>query len=299
MSVIAYADSIEEVTVIPTGLFLDRLTGVGGVPRGAITEVFGDEGIGKSSVCLQLVANAQRQGLRCLWADVEWSYAPNYAASLGVDNSKLGLIREKFAETTLDTLEEAIESGDWDLVVLDSVGGILPRDEAEKDSDGKTIGGQAKLIAKFCRKTIASIVIHNVAFVAINHSIVDLMTGKLMTSGGKKLAYHKAISIRLKTKFGATVLKQGDRRVGKTVVGQVMKNKLAATEGLEIEAQLMFGAGFSISSDVLGDAIEKKVITKKGNTYYLGEEKLGIGLNKVRKLLDDDEMLLSKVKSLL
>lgn len=299
MSVIAYADSIEEVTAIPTGLFLDKLTGIGGIPRGYITEIFGDEGIGKSSVCLQIVAHAQSLGLKCLWADVEWSFIPSYAESLGVDTSKLGLIREKFAETTLDTLEEAIESGDWDLVILDSIGGILPRDEAEKDSDGKTIGGQAKLIAKFCRKTIASIAIHNVALVVINHAFTDLMSGKLMMSGGKKLAYHKALSIRLKSKFGGAVLKQGDRRVGKMVVGVVHKNKLAPTEALEMEAQLIFGAGFSVSADILGDAIEKKIITKSGNTYFLGEEKLGIGLNKVRKMLDDDEILLSKVKSLL
>ena len=122
MGIIAYADSIEEVEVIPSGLFLDRLTGIGGIPRGVITEIFGDEGIGKSSVCLQLVASAQARGLRCLWVDVEWSYGAKYASSLGVDNKKLGLIRERYAEATLDALEEAIESGEWDLVVLDSIG---------------------------------------------------------------------------------------------------------------------------------------------------------------------------------
>jgi len=151
MGIIAYADSIEETDVIPTGLFLDKLTGIGGIPRGHITEIFGDESIGKSSVCLQLVASAQHLGLRCLWADVEWSFDTHYAASLGVDNTKLGIIRERFGESVLDAIEEAAESGDWDLIILDSVGGILPRAEAEKGSDGKTIGGQAGLIAKFCR----------------------------------------------------------------------------------------------------------------------------------------------------
>lgn len=293
--IISYADSIEDVDVIPTGLFFDKLTGVGGIPRGVITEVFGDEGIGKSSVCLQIVATAQAQGLRCLWADVEWSYSPSYATSLGVDNSKLGLIRERFAETTLDAIEEALESGEWDLVILDSVGGILPRAEAEKGAEGKTIGGQAGLIAKFCRKIVPLLRIHNVALVVVNHSFIDIMSGKLLTSGGKKLSYHKSLSIRLKQKQGVSI-KQGDRKVGKVVVGEVRKNKMAATEGLELDGQLIFGTGFSAIADLLGDAIDKGVITKKGNTYYLGSEKLGIGLTKTRLLIESDALLAEKIK---
>lgn len=295
MSIIAYADSIEDVDAIPTGLFFDKLTGIGGIPRGVITEIFGDEGIGKSSLCLQIVANAQRLGLRCLWADVEWSYTPKYAESLGVDNSKLGLIRERFAEATLDAIEEAAESGEWDLIVLDSIGGILPRAEAEKGAEGRTIGGQAGLIAKFCRKVVPSLSVNNVALVVINHSFIDIMSSKLLTSGGRKLAYHKSISIRLKQKQGV-VLKQGDRKIGKVVVGEVRKNKLAGTEGLELDGQLIFGSGFSASADLLADAIDKGIITKKGNTYFFGEEKLGIGLGKVRKQLEDDAVLTEKVK---
>jgi len=291
-----YADTIGINEVIPSGLFIDKLTGLGGVPKGVITEIFGDESIGKSSVCLQLVANAQKLGLKCLWCDVEWSYDVRYAASLGVDNSKLGIIRERFAETTLDAIEEAVDSGKWDLIILDSVGGILPRAEAEKDAAGKTIGGQAGLIAKFCRKIVPLLHIKNVALVVINHSFTDIMTGKIMTSGGKKLSYHKSISIRLKSKFGANVIKQGDRKVGKVVIGEVKKNKLAATEGLELDGQLIFGVGFSVAADLLGDAIDKEIITKRGNTYFHGETKLGIGLSKVRKMLEEDELLFNQIK---
>lgn len=294
---IHYADSIEEPKVIPTGLFFDKLTGIGGIPRGYITEIFGDEGIGKSSVCLQLVANAQKIGLNCLWADVEWSYSPSYASSLGVDNSKLGLIRERYAEATLEAIEEAADSGNWDLIVLDSVGGILPRAEAEKGIDGKTIGGQAGLLAKFCRKIVPSLNTNDVALVVINHSFIDIMSGKLLTSGGKKLAYHKSLSIRLKLKQGVS-LKQGDRKVGKVVVGEVKKNKHAGTEGLEVDGQLIFGTGFSASADLLGDAIDRGVITKKGVTYWFGDLKLGVGLGKVRTMLEQDETLTVKVKEL-
>ncbi len=108
---IVFANSIEEVQVIPTGLFLDNLTGIGGIPRGVITEVFGDEGIGKTTLCLQMVANAQKEGVRCLWVDIEYSYPPAYAAHLGVNNAQLGLVRERYAELALDQVEEALESG--------------------------------------------------------------------------------------------------------------------------------------------------------------------------------------------
>lgn len=295
---IKYADSIGDIEVIPTGLFLDKLTGVGGIPRGVITEIWGDEGIGKSSLCLQAVVSAQKQGCNCLWADVEWSFEPRYAEALGVDNTKLGIITEQFAELTLDAIQEAVESDEWDLIVLDSVGGILPRAEAEKGSDGKTIGGQAGLVAKFCRKIVPLLRMHNVALVVINHGLVDIMSGKLLTSGGKKLGYHKSLSIRLKQKQGVSI-KQGDRKVGKVVVGEVRKNRLAATEGLELDGHLLFGTGFSASSDLLADALEKGVISKKGNSYYLGTEKLAVGLTRLRKAIEDDKVLAEKVKVLL
>lgn len=280
---------------IPSGMFIDNLTGIGGIPKGVITEIFGDEGIGKSSVCLQLVASAQQQGINCLWADVEWAYSPHYAESLGVDNNKLGLIRERFAEDVLETIEAEVEKGKWGLVILDSIGGILPRAEAEKGIEGKVIGGQAGLIARFCRKVVPLLYTHQTALVVINHQFTDIMTGKLLTSGGKKLAYHKYLSIRLKQKSGVS-LKQGDRKVGKVVIGEVRKNKTAGTEGLEVEGQLIFGQGFSVGADLLNIALDKNIITKKGNTYYFGNQKLGVGLGKTRTMIEEDEKLQQSLK---
>jgi recombination protein RecA len=296
MSKVVFANEIAEVDVIPTGLFIDNLTGIGGIPRGVITEIFGDEGIGKSSLCLQLVANAQKQGLRCLWADVEWSYSASYAEILGVDNTKLGVMRERFAETILDALEEEIDSGKWDLVIFDSIGGVTPRAEVEKGIEGKVIGGQAGLLAKFCRKVVPSLRINNTALVVINHQFIDIMSGKLLTSGGKKLAYHKSLSIRLKAKSGVTI-KQGDRKVGKVVIGEIRKNKLAATEGLMLDGQLIFGTGFSAGADLLNIAIDKGVITKSGNTYWFGKVKLGVGLGKARTMIEEDEKLMEAIKA--
>jgi recombination protein RecA len=292
---VIYASEIQDVEVIPSGLFIDNLTGIGGIPRGVITEIFGDEGIGKTSVCLQLVANAQQQGLKCLWADVEWSYSAKYAESLGVDNEKLGLIREEFAEESLDLLEDEIRKGCWDLIILDSIGGLTPRAEIEKGIDGRVIGAQANLVAKFCRKVVPPLSQHKTALVVINHQLIDIMTGKLLTSGGKKLAYHKSLSIRFRQKSGVS-LKQGDRKVGKVVIGEVRKNKMAPTEGLMLDGQLIFGTGFSAAADILNIAIDTGVVTKKGATYYFGEQKLAVGLGKTRNLIEEDEALAEAIK---
>lgn len=291
------ASDLEDVQSIPTGTFLDKITGVQGIPKGVITEIFGDEGVGKSSLCLQLVASAQAQGIKCLWVDSEWSYSPLYAQSLGVDNTKVSLIREKDAESILDAVESEIDSGKWGLVILDSIGGLTPRAELEKDSAGKVIGAQAGLVARFCRKIVPLLSINKIALVVINHAFIDLMSSKLMTSGGKKLAYHKALSIRLKNKQGVT-LKQGDRKVGRVVVAEVRKNKLAATEGMEVDGQLIFGQAFSKSADLLQDALDKGIITKKGNGYFFEGNRVAVGLAKTRKVIETDPSFAAKIKEL-
>lgn len=266
---------------IKTGTFLDKLTGIQGIPRKRITEVFGDAGVGKSSVCLQAVAGGQREGARTLWVDVEFSFDERYAATLGVDTSSLGLLQERFAEDTLDTLEKEIDAGNYDLAILDSIGGLLPRQEAEKGAGEKTIGGQASLVARFCRKIVPLLALRNVALVVINHSFTDLMSGKIKTSGGAKLDYHKSISIRLKVN-PTVALKVGDKKVGKVIIAEVRKNKLAATEGMTLDTRLLFGEGFSAQADLLQDAIDAGVFTKTGNTFHFRGEKLGM-ISKVRE----------------
>lgn len=283
---IILASEYTQIGVIRTGTVIDKLSGIGGLPRGRITEVFGDAGLGKSTVCLQSVASAQKQGLRCLWADLEYAYDGRYAESLGVDNENLGLLQERFAEEALDALEKAVEDGGYDLVVLDSVGAIHSRTEAEKSSAERTIGTQAGLMARFCRKIAPLIAVNKTAFVVINHSYVDIMSGRIGTSGGKKLEYHKSLSIRLKTTNKS--LKQGDRIIGKVVMAQVKKNKLAPTEGMEVESQILFGEGFSASADLLDEAITFGVIRKEGNTYFFSQEKLGT-IGKAREWIKTNE----------
>lgn len=198
-----FADSLENTETVPTGLFIDKV--VPGFPKGRIIEIWGDESVGKSTFCMQLVANAQKEGLKCLWADVEYSYEANYAKALGVDNGKLGLIRNPEAEEVLDQLTEAIEGGKYDIFVLDSIGGLTARAEIEKSSGEKTIGAQAGLVARFCRKVVPSLSVNGGILIVINHSVIDIMSGRTHTSGGKKLSYHKSLSVRLKVKPNAAL----------------------------------------------------------------------------------------------
>lgn len=294
MSIIK-ASSLEKADFIRTNTMFDRLSGIGGIPLGRITEVWGDDGVGKSTICLQSVANAQKDGdIKVLWADSEWSYDSLYAKALGVDNSRVDVLREQVGETLLSQIEEAAEGGKYKLIVLDSIGGLTPRAELEKDMEGKTIGGQAGLMAKFCRKIVPVLSIKNVALLVINHSFVDIMSGRLMTSGGRKLLYHRSLSVRLKVNT-KVVIKQGDRKVGKVVIGIVAKNKVAPTEGMEVEGQLIFGTGFSKAADLLGEAIDRKIITKEGQSYFFNGTKLARGLEATRKFLEENAELLEQV----
>lgn len=274
----------KELTIIPTGFAnLDKILGIGGVPTRKILEVSGVYSTGKSTLALSIVAQAQRLDMDCLWADSEYSFGEDYATTLGVDCSELDLIQERFAESTLDAIEKWVSKHKNSLVVLDSIGGLLPRQEAEKSAEGKTIGGQAKLIATFCRKLVPLLAINNVALIVLNHQFTDLMSGKLKTSGGAKLEYHKSIWLMLR-KANKRVM-QGENQVGDIIEIEVRKNKLAKTMKQSCELTMLYGEGFSKEADALQEMLDSGEVTKKGNTFWRGEVKLGVGLAKAREAL--------------
>lgn len=287
------ASELGEVQMLETGLFIDRVTG--GIPKGRITEVWGDASIGKSTLCLQIIAAAQRQGLQCLWADVEYAYETRYAKELGVDNETLGFIQDKVAENIIDEIERAADSGDYGLIILDSIGGLASRQEHEKGSGEKVIGGQASLVSRFCRKIVPTLSMTNCALIVINHSFVDIMSGAVKTSGGAKLAYHKSLSIRLRA--AGTWIKQGENIIGKVVTAEVTKDKVRGNEKAKTEGHLMFKTGFSKSHDLLEEAIRKEIITKKGQTYWMGEEKIG-RISQLRERMKIDEEFTERLKAL-
>jgi len=275
----------KKLVSVPTGFAsLDKILGTGGVSLRKITEISGAFSVGKSTLALSIVAQAQKQKLDTLWVDCEFSFDQTYAEGLGVDCDNLDLIQERFAETSLDETEAWLEAHKNAVVVLDSIGGLLPRAEAEKSAEGKTIGSQAKLIATFCRKIVPLLAINNTALIVLNHEFTDLMSGRLMTSGGAKLGYHKSVWVRLKK--ANKRLMQGETQVGDVIIAEIRKNKLAGTLKQECELQLLYGTGFNAQADVMETAKEK-LFEKRGQFYYWGEERVARGEAGLREAFKD------------
>jgi recombination protein RecA len=234
--------------------------------------------VGKTTLALQLIKSAQEQGIECIWVDAEWSWDNHYAEAVGVNTKKLGLLQTRVAEDSLDELLRYVEEGKDTLIVIDAVGALHPKDEAEKESGERTIGAQSSLVARFCRKIVPMLALNNNALVVLNHEYTPIIsTGgrpQLMTSGGKKLEYHKSMWIRL-TKTGDQS-KEGENVVGFWVEAEIRKNKLSATQKQSCEMELLYDRGFNPTTDLLRDALEKGIIERKGNTFWLGDEKLGM-----------------------
>lgn len=266
---------------------LDKILG-GGIPTRKITEISGVFSVGKSTLALQIVAQAQKIGQECLWCDSEFSFTEDYATKLGVDCNLLDLIQGRYAEENLDQIEEWAENHKDALIVLDSIGGLLPRSEAEKSADGKVIGGQAKLIATFCRKIVPILAINNTSLVVLNHQFTDLMSGKLKTSGGEKLSYAKSIWLMLRA--ANKRIMQGETQIGLIIEAEIRKNKMAPTYKQSAELSMVFGEGFSAEADLLQEMLDSGKVKKMGNTYFITEDgsnwiRLGVGLTKAREAL--------------
>lgn len=305
----AFDSSYNKVSAVSSGLpQLDRLTGIGGIPFKRITEISGVWSVGKTSLALQIVASGQREGYEAVWYDAEWAWENDYAETLGVDTKKLQLIQTRKAEDALDEILYYIDddkSKGWKahkncVIVIDAIGALHPTEEVEKYSGERTIGTQSALVARFCRKIVPLLALNNCALVVLNHEFTPIMANggrpQLMTSGGKKLEYHKSMWIRLQ-KTGKHI-KQGEDFVGYQVEAEIRKNKLAPTQKSKCTMDIFYGRGFNTTSDLLQDALDKGVIRKDGNTYFFGEEKLAVGLPKLRVALDNHE-LQEKIKEML
>ena len=272
---ITTADKIDDIKVLETGIFLDEITGGGGMPRGRICEFWGAKDTGKSSAALQVVAAAQKQGLKCLYIDVEFSLSTSYAEKLGVNIKDLDVLRESSAEEFLDSTEIALRSNKYQVVVLDSIGDLSSKAEQEKASGERTIGMQASLMSKFSRMLAPLVSLNKILFIGVNHERVDFMgMGKIYQMGGKKWSEKVKLSIRFREKTGV-VLKNGEEQVGRVVYAKVDKNHVWGTKGKEMEVQLLNNDGFSVAANLFEVALSAGIITKTGNTHFFLGEKLG------------------------
>lgn len=231
---------------IPTGIkAIDDLLG-GGIERQCITEIFGQWSVGKSTLALQIIAEAQKNKIPCLFVDTEYAFTPQYASLLGVNCADLDLIRERLAEDSFDALEKWVSQTKNGLVVLDSMGGVLPREESEKSAEQKSIGLQARLMGAFCRKIIGLLDESKCALIIVNHEVTNISTGAIGSSGGSKLSFHKRYSIRLKPMFGkaGSRTSDGSKRT-KIIEAELRKEKgLDTHEGRKVELCYEAGRGF-------------------------------------------------------
>lgn len=244
----ASESTLDQFDVIPSGFpELDTALGCNGFPTKKITEISGRYSMGKSTLALQVVAQAQKEKRKCLYADSELSYSNLYAKELGVDTEKLELIQQtEFAEELLNGIEAWARENKDGLIVLDSIGGLLPREEAEKGSEGRSIGLQARLIGSFSRRIVPLITTRNHAFIILNHEFTDIGTGRLKTSGGEKLSYAKSIWFTLKRTFGKSPKRTGTGlKTLLNIEAEIRKNKMAPTEGTKVQLIMEPGHGFT------------------------------------------------------
>lgn len=281
---------------VPTGFSnLDKVLG-GGIPVGKITQASGKFSVGKSTLALSIIAQAQKKKLKTCYVDTEMSFSVPYATSLGVDCDELDIIQERLGENALDATEDWIATHTKGLVVFDSVGMILPRSEAEKKAGEVTIGAQARLIAPFLKKVNTLLVDQKVGLFICNHEGINLMTNAITTPGGRAMEHFADIWIRMKK--GNKKVMKGEEQVGKVIEALIWKNKLHPSEAKEVELMLIFGEGFNHQSDLMGEAADKGIIRKIGQFWYLGEEKIARGDPAMREALKNPE-LSERIKTLL
>jgi RecA/RadA recombinase len=240
-------NTLDKFDLIPTPFEgLTRILG-GGLPSKRIIEVSGPAAVGKSTMALQILSGYQRSGRPCLWADSELSFTVPYAEIMGVDCKELDLlVQDTFAEALLDGLEEWANKHKNGLIVLDSIGNLLAREEAEKGAEGRSIGLQARMIGSFTRRITPILANRNHTLIVLNHTFTDMSTGALKTSGGKKLEYSKSIWLTLRRSYGKAPKRSSDGLKSVIFIEvEVRKNKIAPTEGMKAEIELEQGKGFA------------------------------------------------------
>ncbi|MEI8377135.1 MAG: recombinase RecA [bacterium] len=287
------------VEAISTGaLPLDIALGVGGVPRGRIIEIYGPESSGKSTLAQHLVAEAQKAGGIAAYIDAEHALDPEYAKALGVDIDSMLISQPDTGEQALEITEELVRSGAVDIIVIDSVAALVPKEEIEGEMGDKHMGLQARLMSQALRKLtgIVSKTRTTVIFINQLRSKIGVMYGSPeTTTGGNALKYYA--SVRLDIRRIETMKKPDGEEYGNKVRVKVVKNKVAPPFK-KAEFEIIYGKGISKTGCVLDMAVDMEIIKKSGTWFSYGEEKIGQGKDKARTFLEENAEILKEVETL-
>ena len=281
-------DSIAPVQVIPSGsISLDHALGVGGFPRGRIIEVFGPESSGKTTIALQVIAEAQKAGGVAAFVDVEHALDPGYARKLGVDIDNLLVSQPDFAEQALEITNTLIQSGAIDVLVVDSVAALVPKAELDGEMGDSFVGVHARLMSQAMRKLTGVVSKSNTCLIFINQirEKIGVMFGSPeTTTGGRALKFYSSVRLDIR-RIGA--LKEGEEVIGNRTKVKVVKNK-CAPPFREAEFDIIYGQGISREGDLIDLAVTNTVVEKSGSWYSYKGDRIGQGRDNARQFIKDN-----------
>ncbi|NLL89893.1 MAG: recombinase RecA [Dehalococcoidales bacterium] len=284
------------VEAIPSGsLALDLALGVGGIPRGRITEVFGPEGSGKTTLGQHIIAQSQQRGGTAAYIDVEHALDPAYAAKCGVNLENLYISQPNTGEEALEICETLVRSGALDVIVIDSVAALVPRAEIEGEMGDAHVGLQARLMSQALRKLTAAIGRSGTAVIFINQlrEKVGIIFGNPeVTPGGRALKFYSSVRIDLRR---AETIKQGNAATGTRVKAKVVKNKVAPPFRVA-EFDIMFDSGISKEGNIIDLGVAAEIIKKSGAYFSYGDIRLGQGRESAKKYLKDNPELALEIE---
>ena len=289
-------ENVEDVSVIPSGsIGLNLALGVGGYPRGRIIEIYGPESIGKTTLAIHAIAEAQKAGGIAAIIDAEHAFDRFYAEKLGVDIDNLLISQPDSGEQALEVADQLIRSSAIDIIVIDSVAALTPKAELEGDMGDNKVGLQARLMSQALRKLTASINKTNTTCIFINQlrEKIGVMFGSPeTTTGGNALKFYASVRLDIRK---STPIKDGDNVLGNQTKVKVVKNKVAPPFR-KAEFDIMFGEGISLAGEIIDLGVEAGVIKKAGAWFSYNDTKLGQGRDAAKRLIQDNPELLEELQ---
>jgi len=280
-------EAIVPISVISTGsISFDAALGVGGVPRGRVIEIFGPESSGKTTITLQIIAEAQKNGGLAAFVDAEHALDPLYARKLGVDIDNLLISQPDYGEQALEITEALVRSGAIDVLVVDSVAALVPKAELDGEMGDSHMGLQARLMSQALRKLTGTVSKSRTSLIFINQirEKIGVMFGNPeTTTGGRALKFYSSVRIDIRR---IAAVKEGDAVVGSRTKVKIVKNKVAAPFR-EAEFDILYGEGISREGDVLDLAVAQNIVDKSGAWYSYAGERIGQGRENVRQYLKE------------